>query len=661
MSGNPDPERFAASFSGRERAVADYLLAEVLEHQPQETCRLLLRTSILERVSAPLADRLTGRSGSEQILRALEDAGAFVVALDAERSWFRYHHLFADLLALELRRTSSEELPGLHMIAAEWLAEHEHPVQAIRHAQAAENWDLAAQLLADNWRSMYLDGRTVTPRELLSGFPAGMFERDARLAALAAADKRAAGSLREAERYLALAERMSASVPEDRRWQFQVALVLVRLALARARNDLDGVAEEAQRLFELADSPRAIEARDGDESLRATGLINLGAAEMLAGQLEAAERHLERGLEETRRIARPWLELTALSHSALLGLVRARGIAEQRARQAIDLARAHGWEESAPAAATAYLTLGDATLWRGQLAEAERWLGRAELLRRPFAQPATAMTLRATRDLLEFARGRHEDATTAQHAAEGIERGPATRHLLARGAQAVKLEILAHVGETELVQRTLDDMDEDLRATSEMGIVQATLRLAKDDPEGAAAVLAPIFASASPIENPRWEIQAFLLNARVEDALGDTGASLRAMERALDLAEPDGLLLPFLLDWAPDLLQRHLRLRSTHASLISEILNLQSGRAPAARPEDAEPLQEALSESELRVLRYLPTNLRAPEIATELSVSRNTIRSHMRNVFAKLGVHSRADAVKRARALGLLSPSSRKR
>jgi LuxR family maltose regulon positive regulatory protein len=250
---------------------------------------------------------------------------------------------------------------------------------------------------------------------------------------------------------------------------------------------------------------------------------------------------------------------------------------------------------------------------------------------------------------------------TAHRATEGIEQGLATQHLLARRAQALKLEISVRIGETDLVRRALDETDEDVRATSVMAVVEATLRLAQDDPEGAATALAPIFDGAAPIDNPRWEVQALLLKARVEHALCDNGASSRALERALDLAETDGLLLPFLLHPEPDLLERHSRLQSTHASLISEILNLLSGRAPAARPEDAEPLQEALSDSELRVLRYLPTNLRAPEIAAELFVSLNTIRTHLRNVYAKLGVHSRADAVKRARELGLLSPSSRKR
>jgi LuxR family maltose regulon positive regulatory protein len=584
-----------------------------------------------------------------------------VVALDAERTSFRYHHLFADLLALELRRTAPQELPALHTIAAEWLAEHRHPAEAIRHAQAAENWGLAARLLADNWRSMRLDGRLATRHELLWRFPADRIATDPELGALAAGDKRMAGSLPEAERYLALAEGKSGSVPEDRRERFQVSLAIVRLTLARARNDLDAVAEHAQRLLALADSPHAIEAGVGYEGLRATALIDLAAAEMWSGQPEAAEHHLGQGLEETRRVGRPMLELQALSDSAILSSVRSPAIGEHRAREAIELARTHGWEETSPFAASAYIALGNAALWRAQLAEAEEWLDRAELVLPRFAEPTTTMMLQVTRALLEFARGRHEAAMTAQQAAENIQRGFATDHILAAPARARTLEVLVHLGETERVQRALDDMDEVVRATSAMRVVLATLRLAHEDPEGAAAALAPIFAGASPIENPRWEIQALLLKASVEDALGDIGASSRALERALELAEPDGLVLPFLLRPAPDLLERHSRVRSSHASLISEILNVLAGRTPAARPGGAASLQEPLSESELRVLRYLPTNLRGPEIAAELFVSPNTIRSHLRNIYPKLGVHSRADAVNRARELGLLSPSSRKR
>ena len=151
LAGHPDPGRFAEEFSGSERTVAEYLLAEVLERQSDAVRRLLLRTSILERVSGPLADALTGGSGGERILQELEETNAFVVSLDAARSWFRYHHLFADLLQLELRRTAPGEVTALHRVATSWFAGHGHPVEAVRHAQAAQDWSLASRLLADHW------------------------------------------------------------------------------------------------------------------------------------------------------------------------------------------------------------------------------------------------------------------------------------------------------------------------------------------------------------------------------------------------------------------------------------------------------------------------------------------------------------------------------
>jgi LuxR family transcriptional regulator, maltose regulon positive regulatory protein len=137
---HPDPARFAAEFSGSERTVAEYLVAEVLERQPGEVRRLLLQTSVLEQVNGELADLLTGGSGGERMLQDLEEANAFVTSLGAARSWFRYHHLFADLLRLELRRTEPGEVSALHELAATWFAGHGFPVAAIRHAQAAQDW-----------------------------------------------------------------------------------------------------------------------------------------------------------------------------------------------------------------------------------------------------------------------------------------------------------------------------------------------------------------------------------------------------------------------------------------------------------------------------------------------------------------------------------------
>ena len=171
----------------------------------EDVRRLLLRTSVLERVSGPLADALAGGSGGERVLQDLEEANAFVVSLDAGRSWFRYHHLFADLLQLELRRTAPGEVTGLHRVAAQWFAEHGFPVEAIRHAQAARDWGLAARLLAGHWPGLHLGGQAATVHAILAGFPAGAAAADAELAAVAAADELAQGSLEAAERYLEVA------------------------------------------------------------------------------------------------------------------------------------------------------------------------------------------------------------------------------------------------------------------------------------------------------------------------------------------------------------------------------------------------------------------------------------------------------------------------
>ena len=257
LAGHEDPERFAAEFSGSERTVAEYLLAEVLERQSQEVRRLLLRTSILERVNGGLADLLTGDEGGERVLQELEEANAFVVALDVARSWFRYHPLFADLLQLELRRTASGEIAALHHTAAQWYAGHGYPMEAIRHAQAAQDWGLAVRLLGDHWPGLQLGGQAATVHAMLAGFPAEARAADAELAALAAADELAQGSLEAAERYLGLAARGSASVPAGRRGQLQVLLGVVRLLVARQRGNLPAVADQAQRLQAMAEAPDA--------------------------------------------------------------------------------------------------------------------------------------------------------------------------------------------------------------------------------------------------------------------------------------------------------------------------------------------------------------------------------------------------------------------
>lgn len=211
LAGHPDPERFVAEFSGSNRTVAEYLIAEMMDRQPADVQDLLLRTSLLDRVNGELADLLTGRPGSERILLELEDANAFVVSLDPGRTWFRYHQLFADLLRLELRRTLSEEVPVLHRRAAEWFSGQGRVVEAIRHAQAAGDWPDAARLLADHSFSLTLDGQAQTMQALVRAFPPGADHLE--LALVRATVDLAQGRLDEAAAHLAVAERYAGTAP----------------------------------------------------------------------------------------------------------------------------------------------------------------------------------------------------------------------------------------------------------------------------------------------------------------------------------------------------------------------------------------------------------------------------------------------------------------
>jgi LuxR family transcriptional regulator, maltose regulon positive regulatory protein len=559
LAGHPDPERFAEEFSGSERTVAEYLLAEVLERQSEEVRRLLLRTSVLDRVNGELAELLTGGSGGERALQELAEANAFVVALDARRSWFRYHHLFADLLQLELRRTEPGEVAALHELAAAWFAGHGHAVEAIRHAQGARDWGLAARLLADHWPGLQLGGQAATVHVLLAGFPAEARAADAELAALVAADELARGSLQEAERFLGLATRGSPSVPAERRGQAQVLLGVVRLLLARRHGNLPAVVEEAQRLQAMAEAPdtaRELALLGLGEDLRGLALINLGITECWASRLEEAERHLEQGIALARRIGRPFLEFIGLANLAPVQIFQSFARAEERSRQAIELARRHGWTDE-PAAGTAAMILAGVLAWQERPEEAEPWAQRAECTVRAEADPAAALAVHYIRGLVELARGRDADALAAFRAAERLDGLLDNSHLLITRTRAFVLVALVRLGDTERAERTLAALGEQDRRSGEIRTATAGLRLAQDDPHAATAALAPVLDGSAPVQWSAWLIEAFVLEAIARDALGDPAAAGRALERALDIAEADLMLFPFLIHPAPGLLERH--------------------------------------------------------------------------------------------------------
>ena len=263
--------------------------------------------------------------------------------------------------------------------------------------------------------------------------------------------------------------------------------------------------------------------------------------------------------------------------------------------------------------------------------------------------------------MLEMARGRDQEALAAFRLADRLAGLLVTKHPRLMPPRAYIVRLLVRMGETGRAEAVLAKLDSGERESGEMRTALAALRLAQHRPQVATAALAPVLDGSAAAASPRiWLILAFMLEAIARDELGDAAAAGRAIEHALDLAEPEAVLFPFLLYPTPGLLERHARHATKHAALISGILDLLAG---ASRPPPAgEPsrFREQISGGETRVLRYLPTNLSAPEIAAELTLSVNTVRTHLRRLYEKLDAHSRTQAVERARALGLLAPSSRR-
>jgi LuxR family transcriptional regulator, maltose regulon positive regulatory protein len=327
--------------------------------------------------------------------------------------------------------------------------------------------------------------------------------------------------------------------------------------------------------------------------------------------------------------------------------------------QAVALAEAHGWADDPIEGAPALAFLGSELVWLGRFEEAELRLEHAERALAAEGTHVTELVVRYAWGMLRFGQGRLEDALAAFRQTERA------RALLSedvmidpRGRIA---QVQARMGETASARAALDELGEKEHDSALGRIALAEIHLAEDSPEQAVRALAPVVDGSAEVSSqvdPRVEsIEALLYDAAARDQLGEARAAEASLERALELAEPDGIILPFALAPVRKLLERHPRHRSSHATLHSEILGFLGGSPPRTRGDTA-PL-EALSEAELRVVRYLPGNLTAPEIAAELFVSPNTVRTHMRHIYAKLDAHSRSKAVERARELGLLAPRGR--
>ena len=651
LAGHPDPERFVAEFSGSDRTVAEYLVAEMLERQPADVQDLLLRTCLLDQVNGELADLLTGRSGSERMLLALADANAFVVPLDRERTWFRYHHLFGDLLRLELRRTLPAEVPALHRRAAGWFIRQGRIVEAVRHTQAAGDWPEAARLLADHSFSLTLDGQAQTMLALTRAFPPG--EDHPELALVRAAGDLVQGRLDETAAHLSVAQAYAETAPPDRQRRLQVAIASLRLSLARRRGHLAGVIEQVKFLASPVTGQSDEDIALGSD-LRAVALMNLGTVEAWTLGLQDAERHLRQGADLAREIGRPYLEVACLAQLGFASKVEPFATTQQRCREAIALAEQHGWGAEA-VIAPALMTMAGTSVWLGELDEGERWLGQTARALQTDTGPDISLLLHHTNGILHACRGQRQEALEEFSAADGLRSQLEGSHALASQVTGWMLATLARLGRPGEARAALAAVDDERARSGEIGNADAVICLAEGDPAGALGAVQPVLDGITPVIGYPTVVEAYLLAGLAHRELGDQRAANQAAESALALAEADRIVLPFAMTSSRELLESLPRHETAHAALLAGILDVLHGSSPAHGNHRPPPDLEELSPGELRVLRYLPTNLSRPEIAGELSVSVNTVSTHVRSIYAKLQVSDRSSAVQRARELRLLA------
>ncbi|MEV0803233.1 LuxR C-terminal-related transcriptional regulator [Kribbella sp. NPDC050281] len=643
LAGHPQPERFVAEFSGSDRTVAEYLMTEMLDRQPPEVLRLLLRTSLLDRVNGELADLLTGATGSERILLDLEDANAFVVSLDPVRTWFRYHHLFSGLLRLELRRTLPGDVPDLHRIAARWFADHAGTADAIRHFQAAGDWTEAARLLTDHALSLTLDGQAGTVAALLHTFPARAGDDSPGLALVHAIADLDQLHLDQADAHLDVVRAYAATTSSDRQHRLRTAIASLDLLSARLRGHFDSVFEQVDALSQPAAQSTADVALSND--LQAIALLSLGVTEAWSMRLPESEKHLQEGAALARDIDRPYLEVACRAHLGFAISHHSFSLARQQCEDAITAATRHGWEGDA-VIAPAYATLAWMLSWTGEFDRAGEWLERANRATQAGGEPGIRYLIHLIAAILPAARGRHREALTELTAAGQVRM--AGRHGWTSRVAGWTIATQARLRDPDRALAALAAVDDELATTHEIGTATAVIHLAEGDPAAARSALKPLLDDKVPTITL---IEAYLLEALACKDLGDDRAARAAVERALHLAEPEGLILPFAMTGAWELLTSWPLHSTSHAALVADILDAVRGHTNATA---SEPL-DALSPSELRVLRFLPTNLTRPEIAAELSVSLNTVNTHIRRIYTKLGATDRSSAVQRGRDLRLLS------
>ncbi|MGI9182058.1 MAG: LuxR C-terminal-related transcriptional regulator [Longimicrobiaceae bacterium] len=664
MKGRDDVREFVHAFSGDHRYITDYLGEEVLQRQPEAVRDFLLRTSVLERLSGPLCDAVTGGEDGRSMLQELERRNLFVVPLDDRREWYRYHHLFAEVLQAHLAEDQPERVRTLHRRASAWHQQQGSPGDAVRHALAAGEMKQVAELLELTWPAMNRAHQTATWLGWARALPDAQV-RDSPVLSVGYAWallnegelEEAEARLRDAERTVEAAER-GGPVSEQLR-ALPASVATARAYLAQARGDVPGTIEHARRSLGLL--------AEEDHLARAPAAALLGLAHWTAGDLEEAHRTFGAGMDSLRAGGDP---LSAIGGSFILGDIRAaQGRLREAARTHENLLKlaAELSPQDFPGVGGLYLGLADLRRERGDLASAARLLKRAREAYDRGGDLGAGHRWRVAAARLRVSEGDLERALGLLEEAERMHvRSPLPD---VRPAAALRARLWVALGRLDeagawVRERGLSADDEPgyLREFEHLTLARLLLALpagegGEDSGRDALGLLGRLADAAEAGERTGSLVEILILRALAQQARGSTARALGPLERALLLAEPERFFRIFVDEGEP---MRFLLRRAAAAGIAGGYTRDLLAAFDVPRPAETGPhphatgLARPLTDRELEILRLIAAGMRNQEIADQLSIRLTTVKRHIANTYGKLDVGHRTAAVARATELELL-------
>jgi LuxR family maltose regulon positive regulatory protein len=653
LQGRDDASTFVADFAGDDRFILDYLADEVLERQDEGVRTFLLQTSVLSRLTGPLCDAVTGQEGGRAMLERLDRSNLFLVPLDDRRSWYRYHHLFADVLQARLLSDQAGVVPELHRRAAAWHATEGDRLDAIGHAMAGRAFDQAAELIELEAPALSRARREATLRGWFEALPPALFEDRPVLALAYVGALMATG---EAAGVTDLLDRIDRRLRPDTPGEplyvdheafanlpAQVAIQRAGLAL------LDG--DPAATIVHAND---ALERVAPDDHLRRGAAATLvGLAHWAVGDLQAAEDRYKEGVDELERAGRIADVLGCSLALADLQLAHARlTAAAETFLAALALAGEHGVVRGT---ADMHVGLAEVALERNDLDTAEAHLATSTELGEAAGLPQHPYRWQVAQARLFSARGDHPAALDLLPTAERLYNSDFSPPIQPVPAVMARVRVITRDqprAQEWVRERGIGPEDQLTYLAEYEHLTLARVLIAAGELEQADSLVARLGQAAEAGGRTRSILDTLILAARIRGGEGDTDGAVALLDQALLLAEPEGYVRPFL-DEGPALvdLLRAVATRGTAREQASRVLGW---AVPAVdRPSSRSALVEPLSDREIDVLRLLRSDLSGPDIARELIVSLNTVRTHTKNIYAKLGVNNRREAVTRARELGL--------